>query len=170
MSYRPVAAPPTIHVQVASDSPLTIAGLTLIGGVMLFLFSEAIRGFMIKPTIKMRELRGTIIDRVVFYQNQLFNGASDNATGLAISTELRSLATQYRAAMTGIYGYGFVRTLRLVPPRESVDAISRNLVGLSNSVPPVSSPKVPIDRYIDRNLKYIESLGKALDFDFGVGE
>jgi hypothetical protein len=158
------------QVVVMTDDPLKTATYTVIGGVILFLLSEAIRGYTIKPTIKMRELRGTIIDRVIFYQAQLFGGISDMDTQRAISTELRSLATQYRAAMTGIYGYWFVRVLRLVPSKRSVDAISRNLVGLSNNVPPEPARKVPLDPYIDRNTKFIRALGKAIGFDFGIGE
>lgn len=170
MLNGPVAAPPTIHVQVATDSPLTIAGLTLIGGVILFLFSEAIRGFTVKPTIKMRELRGTIIDRVIFYQGHLFSGVLDDEIHRNISTELRSLATQYRAAMTGVYGYELVKRIRLVPSKDSVEVISRSLVGLSNSVPPAALRNVSLDSYIDRNTKYMKDLGKAIDFDFGIGE
>ena len=102
MWHRPVSAPPTIHVQVSSDSPLKTAAYTLIGGILLFLLSEAIRGLVLKPAVKMRELRGTIIDRVIFYQNRVMGSVMDINTQQEVSTELRSLATQFRAAETGI--------------------------------------------------------------------
>src|SRR5882762_4820675 len=88
------------QIIVPSDNPVKTAFLTLFGGVILFMLSEALRGFTIKPTIKLRELRGTIIDRVIFHQGHLLSGGVPDAdTQSAISTELRSMATQYRAAM-----------------------------------------------------------------------
>ena len=58
---------------------IVTAGLTLSGGVILFMISELMRGFIIKPVIAMREHIGLIVDRIIFWENKLTSGVQIDA-------------------------------------------------------------------------------------------
>ena|SRR5579883_213491 len=153
---------------------LLTATFTLIGGIFLFLISEFIRGYIVKPSIKLREHIGTIIDRVIFFQNHLMNSTVKEDVAREMSIQFRSAATQLRAKAYTVLWFEFCARIKIVPSKANIESASRQLIGLSNGTT-IESWKV-VDKEertfkgdIEQNRKYIEELGHAIGFEFRAG-
>lgn len=111
------------------------AGLTIIGGVVVFTFGQLIERFCIDPVHELCRLIGEVGDSLVFYANQYANpgvGTSE-AMGEAYRV-LREQASRLRARGQVVRGYGLWHAIGVLPDRVDVVGASESLIHLSNSI------------------------------------
>lgn len=95
------------------------------------LFSKA----LLEPAIEARRVRGQIAYALVLYADVYSNPGGNKAEPMVeASKELRRLASELLARTYSVPGYGFFEALRFLPKIADVEAASRDLIGLSNSV------------------------------------
>lgn len=136
--------------------------LTIIGGVLIVSFTEILKSIYLKPLRTLNEHLGTIIDRVIFYSAHLTNYNEDREHIIEMSSHLRSASSQLRAKAQALKLYGFWSFLRLVPSKDSIEIIAKELMGLSNGIPTRNNSR-DID-FIDHNHKSMEKIAKELKF------
>jgi len=148
---------------------LITAIYTLMGAVILFGFSELVRGFIIGPALKIREHVGLIIDKVIFFAADLTSMPPADDRARYINTELRSAATQLRAKIQLLPYYDAIAFVGLVPKHKDLDIVASELVRLSNiaiSIPLNLTGRERSERVQtanDRSVRSIETIQERLN-------
>lgn len=144
------------------------AMITLIVGVILFGISEFAKGLFITPIIKLREHNGVIIDRLIYYADKIINpikvGNVDNKTyqdQYVMKEHLRSAASQLLAKSEAIPLYGFWSFCHLIPPKNKMEKVAENIIGIQNSLMPTDDDAVV--RFADRNIKRYNNIKEILN-------
>ncbi len=128
------------------------AGLTIVGGVLVFVMGQSIDRFLIRPYHHLREIRARIATHLIFYADVYSNpGVVAKDVQLEVSSAIRQDAAEFTGAWNGFY--------RWVYPRRSVQEIQGALIGLSNGL----SRSGAVDANIDRR----DKLKKLLKVDIG---
>lgn len=109
------------------------AGITVFGGVVVFVVSQFVLKWMIEPLQEYKELKGEISYALLFYAN-----VSDVVVPPDEISEtrkhLRGLSSRLRKAHAKIPFYNLCSVFRLVPVREDLFTASTELVGWSNGL------------------------------------
>src|SRR4051812_330712 len=109
--------------------------LTLIVGVILYVFGQWISKFVIEPVYEQRKIIGEIADALIYYANVApFENSSTKERVPEASANLRKLATSLMATTYLIPAYGFLSRRDWVRKIEDINIASRCLILLSNSV------------------------------------
>ncbi len=117
------------------------AGLTLIGGVVLFIFGEFAKVLIIQPLQKYNEQVQLIRDRLDFYANRVTNYFSEEPNDeewkliQQINADFRSAATQLSSKYAGIARRKLLIRFKVIPTPEKIEEAYRNLMFLSNNLP-----------------------------------
>lgn len=117
------------------------AGLTLVGGVVLFIFGEYAKVLIIQPLQKYNEQVQLIRDRLDFYANRVTNYFSEEPNDeewkliQQINVDFRSAATQLSSKYAGIARRKVLIRLKIIPNSEKIDEAYRHLMLLSNNLP-----------------------------------
>ncbi|HSX31617.1 MAG TPA: hypothetical protein VLE99_06910 [Candidatus Saccharimonadales bacterium] len=117
------------------------AGLTIVGGVILFIFGEFAKVLIIQPLQKYNEQVQLIRDRLDFYANRVTNYFSEEPNDeewkliQQINADFRSAATQLSSKYAGIMRRKLLIRLKIIPTPEMVEEAYRHLMLLSNNVP-----------------------------------
>ncbi len=146
------------------------AGVTLLGGTLLFVFGEFVKVLIITPTQKYKEQVQVTLDRVEFYSNQLTNFFSDKPDKKElermrqISADLRSAATQLKSKYTVISFNRLLVIIRLIPSKKQLGDVCGCLIFLSNNLPQPGRPRNRDPKYdqITLNNDRIEEIKKLL--------
>lgn len=117
------------------------AALTLIGGIVLFIFGEFAKVLIVQPLQKYNEQVQLIRDRLDFYANRVTNYFSEEPNNdewaliQQINADFRSAATQLGSKYAGIYRRKLLIRLKMIPTPEKIEEAYRGLMFLSNNLP-----------------------------------
>ena len=117
------------------ETEFITAGLTIIGGIIIFAGGQLINEFVIKPIVSLKQEIGKIAFALTFHANMY---TSPNLRGLSIdvdkhncANELRKRASHLRATINAVPDFA-VKFFRL-PSKFNIFKASDNLIFLSNS-------------------------------------
>jgi len=135
---------------------------TIMGGVTVFCISEIVLKFFIEPIQKLDMCRGEICDSLVFLRNIYSNpNTVSKEKELEVSIEIRKLATKLLSIKNMIRGNNFFYSLNLSIKEEDILKAHRALIGLANSIGPISPNEVKDTREI--TLSYENEILKTLN-------
>jgi hypothetical protein len=114
---------------------LLTSGLTIVGGLVVYVFGQIATHFFIDPYHEYRKTVGDIADTLVYYANVYMNpGSSERERMDEASKILRQKASLLRVRAYAIPRYTCFVRLKLVPPLENITKASAALIGLSNNI------------------------------------
>ena len=126
------------------ETEFLTAGLTIIGGIIIFIIGESINQFMIKPVVSLKEEIGRVAYCLVYYADIYANPNIKNDTLIReASKELRARASELSAKSNAVSK--IVLRLICLPKEEDMRRASSNLLFLSNSLF-TGEPKENVDR------------------------
>ncbi|MBP7766924.1 hypothetical protein KA068_00160 [Candidatus Saccharibacteria bacterium] len=117
------------------------ASLTILGGIILFIFGEFAKVLVVQPLQKYNEQVQLIRDRLDFYANRVTNYFSEDPNDeewkliQQINADFRSAATQLSSKYAGITRRKLLIRFKIIPPPENIEEAYRNLMLLSNNLP-----------------------------------
>jgi len=116
---------------------------TIMGGVIVFCISQIVLKFFIEPIQKLDMCRGEICDVLIFTRNIYLNpNTFSKEKELEVSIEIRKLATKLLSIKNMIKGNNFFSSVNLSIKEENILKAHRELIGLANSIGPISSNEV----------------------------
>jgi hypothetical protein len=114
---------------------LLTSGLTIIGGLVVYVFGQIATRFFIDPYHEYRKTVGEIADTLVYYANVYMNPGSGNRERMDEASKiLRQKASLLRVRAFAIPRYACLVKFKLVPSPELITKASAALIGLSNNV------------------------------------
>jgi len=123
---------------------LLTSSLTVIGGLVIFFFSQLIQRYIIEPLSDYRKLRSQISIHLVYYANvysSVFEYDKDNSGNEKIVSRLEEVSNTFRRLASELIGisniipmYWFFTVVGIIPSRKKIKAASSSLIGLSNSL------------------------------------
>lgn len=114
------------------ESEFLTAGLTIVGGVIIYVAGELLNQFMIKPLVDLKEEIGRIASSLVYYAYVYTSGgAIGRERQLEASHELRLRASELRAKMNNTPE---ILLKMNCLSKENLKKASEELIGLSNSL------------------------------------
>lgn len=137
--------------------------LTLLGGCVLFLFSQLIVEGIIKPYIEYRKVLAEITYTFVYNANIIVSapaGSMPDEHG-QISAKLRHLSAQLRSSITALPFHRLLRLLRLVPSQRHLQDAAGRLIRISNWLLQTNQKKH------DEIYRDMEAIGPLLQIDVG---
>jgi len=137
------------------------AALTLIGGCVLFLFSQVITEGVIKPYIEYRKILADITYTLVYHGNIIVSApaGSQPDAHTEISAKLRELSARLRSSITALPFHSLLRALRLIPPQGRILDAAGRLIRISNRLLETK------DKKHDEIFKDMAAVGLLLSID-----
>lgn len=140
------------------------ASLTLIGGCLLYLFSQAITELVVKPYLSYRQVLADITFNLILYASLIMSARPEDKRDehLYISKLLREMSARLRSSVTALPMPQLLRRLRLIPPEHNIQEAAGLLMRISNCL-------------LDTNKKYdviyqdVKAIGPLLNIDVGRG-
>jgi hypothetical protein len=126
---------------------------TVLGGVTVYVLGQIAVVFYVTPIQQLWRIFGHIQHQLTYFAPAYLSpgsGPNDDA-----SKEFRNCAAQLRACAFAVCHYDRFAAWGIVPPRDSIERASSNLLGLSNGVGPGADPA--------HNQKYRRNVEDALD-------
>lgn len=116
-------------------------GLTILGGVIIFVIGQIILRFIIEPILELNRIRGEIAYSLIFYAN-VYRNARPEYTDLREDTKMRDdvqkifreQASRLCPKASIIPWFKIWELLKIVPKFQNVTAAAEELIGLSNSI------------------------------------
>src|SRR6266487_5959750 len=138
------------------------ASLTLIGGCLLYLFSQTITELLIKPYLNYRQVLANITFKLILYANLIMSARPQDKPDehLRISAVLREMSARLRSSVTALPMPRLLRCLRLIPREHNIQEAASLLIRISNCL-------------LDANKKYdmiyqdVRAIGPLLKIDVG---
>ena len=123
-----------VFTDVASNSFQNNTFCTVISGVLVFVGSQLVNEYWLKPIQKYKALRAKISYSLTLYANLYMNPveyklANEREEIDVASNELRQLAAEVDAMIELKPKFGF-----LIASKKVLDGVSNNLIGLSNNL------------------------------------
>lgn len=116
---------------------------TIMGGVIVFCITQIVLKFFIEPIQKLDMCRGEICDVLIFNRNIYLNpNTFGKEKELEVSIEIRKLATKLLSINNMIRWNNFFSSLNLSIKEKNILEAHKALIGLSNSIGPVSPNEV----------------------------
>ncbi len=114
---------------------LWTSGLTVVGGVFVFVIGRIIERFIIETIYDLKTTRKEIQYSLRLYGPQIHNPGIGNPEELSeVSEKLRDLGARLPVKIHAIPYYRLFRTFRLVPQSDKLYKVANNMVELSNTV------------------------------------
>jgi len=111
------------------------SAFTIIGGVIVFCFSQLALKLFIEPIQELGKCRGEICDVLLFYRNLYLNpGTLSKEKILVLSNEIRKLATKLLSIKNILRCNKFFSKLNLSTKEENILEAHKSLIGLSNAI------------------------------------
>lgn len=112
------------------------SGLTIIGGVIIYVFGQIADKFFIKSIFEQKQVIGEVLDALIFYANVYGN---PNIAGMAdkydeASKKFRQLSSMLAVKTSLIPYYNFFYKLKIVIKKENTEKAQTELIRLSNGV------------------------------------
>ena len=137
--------------------------LTVISGVLVFVFGQIINTFYLQPLNKQKETVGKISDAIIFYANLYTSPIIKTDSNFDRKEErqkaheiFRNLAAELISRTQQIPSYQVFSFLRIVPTKKVIVEARKNLIGLSNGMWPDSD-------HLEYNDRRREQLEKQLN-------
>ena len=131
--------------------------LTILVGVIVLVIGQIIQRFVIEPYHEFKKEIGNVRDALFFYAHIYCNaGTPGEKYTFPAERELRRLAGTLRTSLHAVNWYEFLLRLGLVPPKQDVIEVSKNLVGLANCLTE--------SKYNDANIRRDQTIRKLLGF------
>lgn len=109
--------------------------LTILGGVLVFGFSEIIQKFLVEPVHEQAKVIGEIFFGIVYYGDRYANPGTGPPKAIAETADaFRLYASRLEGTTHAIRWYCFFECIRLVPKRGNVEEAVGNLIRISNSI------------------------------------
>jgi hypothetical protein len=123
--------------------------LTVLIGVLVFVIGQGIQRFVLEPIQQQRKIIGDIATARLFLAN-VAHAAAHEGKGIQYpedpteaSRRLRALAAGLHASLWSIPAYGCWSGLRLIPDRQVVVQVTKEIIGWSNSLQPGHAGREP---------------------------
>lgn len=117
------------------ETEFLTAGLTIIGGIIIFVIGQLINQFFIKPIISLKEEIGRIAYALIYYSN-IYTSPTKNPYDrdkyMETAKELRNRASELRAKYTAVSSFA-LRFFRQ-PKKEHMALATNKLIFLHNSL------------------------------------
>lgn len=114
---------------------LLTSAITIIGGVLVFSFSQIIQKFLVEPVHEQAKVIGEIFFGIVYYGDRYANpGTGPPKTMEEAADAFRRYASRLEGTTHAIRWYRLFEKIRLAPNRENVEKAVRNLIRISNSI------------------------------------
>jgi len=111
------------------------SSFTIIGGVIIFCFSQLALKLFIEPIQELSKCRGEICDVLLFNRNLYLNaGTLSEEKILALSHEIRKLGTKLLSIKNILRCNKFFSKLNLSIKGENILKAHKALIGLSNAI------------------------------------
>ena len=142
------------------------ACLTLLGGGVLYVFSQFLSELIIKPYIEFRRVLSEITFRIILYLNLIVSGHPDDDFDQhqRISRKVRELSARLRASVTSLpipfLIPSLLRGLGLIPCEKQIQEASSLLIRISNDM-------LRRDKNYDRIYEDLSKIGSLLRIDVG---
>lgn len=117
------------------ETEFLTAGLTIIGGITIFVIGQLVSQFLIKPIISLKEEIGKITYALMYYSNVYTNPSIDPDKiniYMEVSKELRNRACELRAKYCAVSSLALL--LFRQPKKEDMAEASNRLIFLHNSL------------------------------------
>ncbi|HEV2045095.1 MAG TPA: hypothetical protein VGQ95_00685 [Chthoniobacterales bacterium] len=137
---------------------LNVAALTLLGAIILFVFSQYLLKFVFEPISRVRRTLADISSTVLFNQAKITNGHADED----IATEIRKLSAGLRAAVFEVQFYRLFAQICGVPSEENARRACHQLNLLSSGMRPAAQAATPSTNWADANTLALDKLGELL--------
>jgi len=122
------------------------SGLTITGGVLIFVLGQMILKFVIEPIHEFNKLKGEIAYSLVFYANVYMNVplsytdlSEDRQDRDKAQQVFRGLASQLCPRARIIPWLKIWESLKFVPKYKNIIEATKDLIGLSNSIHEVTT-------------------------------
>lgn len=113
----------------------TTVFLTVISGVLTYVFGQLILKLIIEPVQEMKKLIGQIANSLTEHANVIQNpGVPSEDVMKATSQHLRKLSAHLESQLYLVPMYSITAFIFRLPSRKSILLATRSLMGLSNSV------------------------------------
>jgi len=140
------------------------ASLTLIGGCLLYLFSQTITELVVKPYLSYRQVLADITFNLILYASLIMSARPEDKPDehLRVSRLLREMSARLRSSVTALPMPQLLRCFRLIPPEYNIQEAAGLLTRISNCL-------------LDTNKKYdmiyqdVRAIGPLLNIDVGRG-
>ena len=133
------------------------SGLTIIGGVVVFVLGQLLNELLIKPFFKYRDILGKI-DRDLTFYSHIYSNAGVHHRDHPIVNEahekLRKLSCDLRIVYKSVSWIEYFKIKGWIMSEEQKEKIAVNLIGLSNSLLDHS--------YIENNLRREREIRKTM--------
>lgn len=144
------------------------SGLTIIGGVSIFVTGQIIVRFIIDPIHELNKLKGSIAYSLIFYSDIYMNPppaftvlGDEIKKRDEVQKVFREQASQLCPKASIIPWYKIWELLRIIPKSQNVISAASELIGLSNSIHRVD---------IDSNNMRRKKIAKLLNIKIGIGQ
>jgi hypothetical protein len=110
--------------------------LTVMSGVSIFVIGQVIVKIFVEPIHKLRGLKGDIVGFLTYYSDVYLSlpDLNKDEDVMKVSTVARKLGSDIIAKALTIPCYRFFSRLGAVPKFSDISIVSRELIGLSNTV------------------------------------
>ena len=148
------------------EQAIITACLTVFGSLFIFIFSEFMNMLFLTPIIKIREQKGLIIDRLIFYSDKILNpikvqtGSDEYKELIDVKNHIRSGSSQLHAKSEVLPCYSFWSWLGIVPTKSEINTIITNLNGIQNCLIATSDERA--HKFADDNLKRYNALNAVI--------
>ena len=138
------------------------ASFTLIGGCVLYLFSQSITKIVVEPYVEYRKVLGEITFKLVVDKARIVSGraADEPDEHRRISQEIRELSARLRASITAVPFISILRKLGLVEPHKNIEEAAGFLIRISNLM-------LESNKNYDLIYKDFQQIGVVLSIDVG---
>lgn len=110
------------------------SALTILGGLIIFLFSQIVSKFFIDPIHEQKKIIGEIADKLIFYANVYANTTLTHPDKEKAHGEFRKLATALQSKTQVIPWYDFLAGIGMVKHKENINSATKELIRISNQI------------------------------------
>jgi hypothetical protein len=137
------------------------AAITLVGGCVLFLFSQFIIEGIIKPYINYRKVLAEITHTFVYHANIIVSAPAGSLPDqhAEISAKLRAHSAELRSAITALPFHRLLLLLRLIPRQHRILDAAGRMIRISNRL--LETKQKPHDEIFQD----MAAIGSALEID-----
>jgi hypothetical protein len=130
--------------QFSLNTALITSVFTILGGIIVFIFSQIALKFILEPLAEYRKVKSQIAFNLIYYANIYMNPVESNNENLEneslrnklneTSEIIRKLSCEFTGSLQIIPLYQFFSLMGLIPSKSNAQLVKSNLIGISNSL------------------------------------
>lgn len=111
------------------------SGLTIVGGILVFVAGQVISRFFIDPIHEQKQIIGQVADALIYY-SEVYQNPNDKTIErrLIVANKFRQLATLMESKTHVVAWYGLFTMLGAVRPQGSIEVASKELIRIAQSL------------------------------------